>query len=198
VLIWTPQNIKRRTGDIRIMVGRPRKIGKRGKTGRLIQTYVNPRQQVAEQPHRREAPARMREWPEAETRFGRLMLWGHITPAQYEAGKRYAEDHASYRAAMAIPAPAPTAMSYEQSSRGVSAGMADKTAVRARKRFTGAFNAIESITAQIAVMHHAVHDEPIASFERLDNLRCGLDPLVDFYGIDKGLQISRTAKCRVQ
>jgi hypothetical protein len=80
------------------IVGRKRGSRARGSTGRLKQTYENPKAQVLAQPHRLEAKKENRELPEAESEFGRLMCNGLISPAQHEAGHRYRLIAMAYRA----------------------------------------------------------------------------------------------------
>jgi hypothetical protein len=93
-----------------IRVGRKRKQGKREPNGRAQRVYENPKAQVAQQPHRVLVMAEYREWPEAESRFGRLMLNKHITPAQYEAGVCYRLDVTAYRnVILGAPSPDPAA-----------------------------------------------------------------------------------------
>ncbi len=175
------------------MVGRPRKSGKRKPCGRLAQVYVNPKAQVASQPHRVVVPVKFRDWPEAGSFFGRLMIAGTITPAQYEAGKRYNEDYSAYQRAMQSPSPDPKAMSYEPRIAGKSDGMPDDAARRARRVWTDAFNAVEEVGMQQAVMHHAVHDKPIATERQGLQLRCALDRLIPHYGIDSDLRMTHRA-----
>ena len=173
-----------------IMVGRLRKIGvKREKNGRAQRTYINPRAQVASQPHRLEVHSSHREREEAGTRFGRMMLNGVVTPAQYQAGVEYARLSADHRRAIFAPAPEPAAMRFEAGSRGHAGGMPDDTAQTAVRRFTAAFNAIGMIGWQCAVMRHAVHDGQITDDRERALLRCGLDRLVLHFGLDRNLQI---------
>src|SRR5687768_5485993 len=70
-LRWSKELIPiRKRGAIWIMVGRPRKIGKRERNGRIARTYENPKAQVANQPHRRGVVVQLRECEEAGTEFG--------------------------------------------------------------------------------------------------------------------------------
>ena len=173
-----------------IMVGRPRKIGvKREKNGRAQRAYVNPRAQVASQPHRRGVHLSFREREEAGSRFGRMMLNGTITPAQYQAGVEYARLANEHRRAIFAPAAEPPAMRYEAGSRSHAGGMPDQAAQNAVRRFTAAFNAIGMIGWQCAVMNFAVHDAPVADERDRKMLTCGLDKLVEHLGIDSRLQI---------
>ncbi len=174
------------------MVGRPRKSGKREPNGRLQRAYVNPRAQVASQPHRNGIPERFREWAEAGTHFGRLMLTGHLTPAQFAAGEQYAERYKEFQKAINAPGHDPKAMDYNPRIAGKSDGIPDEAARRAQRRFTEAYNAIEMVPWQIAVMRHAVHDQPVATESDRKSLSCGLAKLVDFLGIDERLQIIRS------
>src|SRR5690242_9592721 len=106
-------------------MGRPRKKGKREPNGRPQRAYLNPKAQVANQPHRMAAPEKYREWPEAATEFGRLMLSGKITPAQYEAGSRYSMLAGLYRLYYGIPSPNPRALDLLRSLGGYDGMAAD-------------------------------------------------------------------------
>lgn len=108
--MWTTQTIQRLKGQRTIMVGRPRKQGKRQPNGQPARVYTNPRKQVANQPHRCDMPKRFRESQEAGTRFGRMLLTGRITRAQYTAGSEYARLVDDYRRAVFAPAPNPAAI----------------------------------------------------------------------------------------
>jgi len=180
------------------MVGRPRKIGPRGKSGRLLQTYVNPRAQVASQPHRKGVLDYLRELPEASTNLGRMMLNHVLTPAQHAAGERYCELYKAFLRAIHCSSPDPSAMDYTPRIAGKGAGIPDSAARKATREYTDAFNAIQIVRWQIVVMHHAVHDQPIADFADREALACGLDRLVKHFGIDAGLQITTNAKYRIQ
>ena len=162
-----------------------------------MQTYVNPRAQVASQPHRKGAPKQFREFPEASTNLGRMMLNDLLTPAQHAAGERYAELYNAFLRAIHCSSPDPTAMDYEPRIAGKGAGIPDAAAQRARREYTDAFNAIENVRWQIVVMHHAVHDKPLSDFEDRKSLTCGLDRLVRHFGIDKHLQITTNAKYKL-
>jgi hypothetical protein len=138
-LIWQREFIPIRNGAISIMVGRPRKIGKRQPNGQLARTYINPKAQVASQPHRLEVPKRYRERVEAESAFGRLMLRETITPAQYEAGMLFAGLSAAFCAVYDIPSPHPHAL--DLTRVGVSQGreMPSHVAESIKLRYRRAF-----------------------------------------------------------
>lgn len=172
------------------MVGRPRKIGKRERNGRVQRTYENPRAQIAAQPHRMVVPARFREMHEAESEFGRLMLNGWITPAQFEAGKEYARLAARYRAAILAPNPNPSAIDLGAAGFGKGAGMADDAARAIKRAYDAAFESCGPVRLQRAIAHYVIHDRKIADFDTRRLLKLGLDKLVIHFGIDPGLQIS--------
>lgn len=178
------------------MVGRPRKIGRREPNGRLARTYVNPKRQVAEQPHRLAVASEYREWPEAESEFGRLMLKRQITPAQYEAGKAYAELAAQYRAALQAPPIHPIGLDLSRVGKGSSGGMPDDTARTIKRRYDGAFEACGKAgnKAQRAVKDHAVFEKRVPDDDMLKLLIRGLNELVAFFHIDERLQISHRQK----
>lgn len=176
-------------------MGRPRKVGKREKNGRLKRAYVNPLKQVASQPHRREAPGRFREFPEAESEFGRLMLNGMITPAQYEAGRSYALLVGLYRAVYGIPSPDPRAIDL-LSSMGHGAGdTPPEVAVNVRRRYDDAFIACGEAgeAARKAVNAHAVFERKLHCRHSLTLLRRGLDFLVCHFRINPKLRLERRA-----
>jgi hypothetical protein len=188
---WSREFIPvRKRGAIQIMVGRPRKIGKRERNGRVQRTYENPRAQIAAQPHRMVVPARFREMPEAEFEFGRLMLNGWITPAQFEAGKEYARLAARYRAAILAPNPNPSAIDLGAAGFGHGAGMADDTARSIKRAYDAAFESCGPVRLQKAIAHHVIHDRKIDDFDTRRLLKLGLDKLVTHFGIDPRLQIS--------
>ena len=174
------------------MVGRPRKIGKRERNGRIARVYENPKAQVAAQPHRLAVLSKYREWPEAESEFGRLMLNDKITPAQYEAGRLYAGLADSYRAVWDMPRIHPAGI--DLTRVGVSQGreMAPDHARSVKRRYELAFEACMEAghRAQRAVKDHAVFERKISDFSTLDLLKAGLDRLVVHFGIDPKLQIS--------
>lgn len=186
---WSREIIPvKRKGTIWIMVGRPRKIGKRERNGRIARAYENPKAQVADQPHRVAVPKRFREMPEAESEIGRLMLLDMITPAQYEAGKLYRELVAVYLASLQAPSPSPPAMDLERIGLAHFAGMPDRFARAIREKYDDAFCAIGRRREQRAVAHHAVHGQPVEDNHTLALLISGLSALADHFGIDVGLK----------
>jgi hypothetical protein len=175
--------------------GRKRKSSAdREPNGRARRTYVNPQQQVMDQPHRIVVPVRFRDFQEAGSEFGRLVLLGHITPAQHEAGKLYAELAAKYRSALMAPSPSPAAMDLERVGRGRGEGMADEVARTIRDRYNRAFEACGVRRVQLAVRDHAVFEKEVPDLHTLNLLRCGLDDLTKHFGVDRHLQISTSQK----
>lgn len=195
-LIWTREIISNRRGARFIMVGRPRKIGKRERNGRIARTYENPKAQVASQPHRVVVPIKFRELPEAESEFGRMMLNGWVTPAQFEAGKQYAELAARYRASILAPSPNPSAIDLGRVGCGKGAGMPDSTARSIKRAYDSAFESCGPVRLQKAIAHHVIHDRKVGDFETRELLKTGLDKLVQFFGIDRNLQISHVRNTR--
>ena len=196
-LRWSQEliQIRKRGAAIWIMVGRPRKIGKRQPNGQLARAYVNPKAQVACQPHRKVvAMSKYREWPEAETEFGRLMLNGAVTPAQYAAGKQYAELAVRYRAAILAPNQNPSGIDLERVGGGKSAGMMDDAARAIKRAYDAAFEACWPIRFQRLIAHHVIRDQPVDDFDDRDLLKRGLDKLVGHFGIDPGLTIDRRTR----
>jgi hypothetical protein len=197
-ICWTRQTIPIRQGAIQIMVGRPRKKGRREANGRIARTYVNPKAQVAAQPHRRGLDSEVREWPEAESEFGRLMLREVITPAQYEAGKLYAMLASSYRMVWGIPPIHPVSVDLVRVGASMARGLEAEAARRIKERYDAAFEACWEAgnKARRAVRDHAVFERKVDSFEALDHLRRGLDCLVAHFGIDSSLQISHVRNAK--
>lgn len=176
-------------------MGRPRKKGRREPNGQLQRTYANPKVQVARQPHRMMVSAHFREWPEASTEFGRLMLNGKITAAQHEAGSRYAMLAGLYRLYYGIPSPNPRALDLLQASGGYE-GMAPDMPQRLKRDYDDAFEACGAAgqRAQKAVREYAVLDRQLIHSDELKLLILGLDKLVMHFGLDPKMQISLREK----
>ena len=195
-LHWSREFIRHKRGVMQIMVGRPRKTGKREPNGRIARVYVNPKSQVASQPHRVGVPREYREWPEAGSEFGRMMLRKIITPAQYEAGILFAGLSVAFCAVYDVPSPHPHAM--DLTRVGVSQGreMPPEKAAEIKKRYNRAFEACADAgrRAQIAVKNCAVLDRKVDSFEMRDGLRAGLDRLIHHFGIDPHLKLDRKSR----
>ena len=191
-LCWTRQIIPYRNGAIWIMVGRTRKIGRRQPNGQLARAYQNPKAQVASQPHRVVVPMKFREMPEAESEFGRLMLNGWVTPAQYEAGKMYAELAARYRSALMAPSPNPSGINLGGVGGGKSHGMADGTARSIKRAYDSAFESCGPVRLQKLIAHHVIHDRRCFDLAERELLKTGLSKLVVRFGIDPRLQISES------
>lgn len=195
---WSRQTIPVRQGARQIMVGRTRKRGGREANGRIARTYVNPKAQVAAQPHRLGVERQFRDWPEAESEFGRLLLRGVVTPAQYEAGKRYAALASSYRVVLGIPPIHPRSLDLLSPGPVSRADLNSDAARSIKDRYDKAFEACSDAgrKALRAVRDHAVFERKVDSFEALDHLRRGLEKLVDHFGLDRNLKISSRQKCR--
>ncbi len=191
---WSNQTIKLKQGAISIMVGRLRKKGRREANGRVQRVYINPKAQVAAQPHRADVPRKSRELPEAESEFGRMLLKGWITPAQYEAGKRYAELAARYRAVKGYPPIHPAAMDLLRTGHGVS-GEAPAHVIRhAIDSYDRAFCSCEPHKVQRAIAHHVVFERKIDDFGTLDLVKIGLDKLVVHFHINPQLTLDRESR----
>jgi hypothetical protein len=189
---WQTITISRKQGDLTIMAGRKRNIrAKREANGQAQRTYINPKAQVAAQPHRQSVAEIYRMWPEAENEFGRLMLNKRITPAQYEAGKRYAAISISYRQLFDVPSPDPRACDLLQTGGRSGRELSPERVKAIRFEYNKAFEAVNEAgtRAARAVKEHAVLDRR-AHFDTLGLLICGLVRLVAHYGIDPRLQIS--------
>jgi hypothetical protein len=179
-----------------IMVGRKRKNLKREPSGRPSRAYENPKLQVMMQPHRRDIPDKLKDGPEAESSFGRLMCLGIITPAQHEAGKRYRQISFDYREVYHnAPSPHPKAISLLLVSGGGGDGAEPhrETLLWIKRVYDAAFEALGEAgnRAQRAVKDHAVFEKPCPDEFSRALLRRGLDRLVEHYGIDPRLKIER-------
>ena len=176
-----------------IMVGRPRKKGRRQPNGQLARAYVNPKQQIMEQPHRVVVPLKFRERPEAESEFGRLMLNDKISLAQYEAGRLYADLASRYRVVLDIPPLHPVGMDLMRSG-GRGAGVDPVVARSIKDRYKRAFIACAEAgnRAQRAVKDHAVFERRVPDGYALSLLISGLDKLVSHFGLDVNLKMSKS------
>ena len=189
---WSREIIPvKRKGAIWIMVGRPRKIGKRERNGRIARAYENPKAQVAGQPHRQSVAKQFREWPEAESEFGRLLLRGGITRSQYDAGMRFAELSVALCAVYDVPSPYPHAMDLTRVRGCMSQGMPSERARKIKDAYMAAFDACVEAgkAAQRAVKDYIVLDKPVGDFDSLKALVGGLVKLVEHFGLDARLQI---------
>jgi hypothetical protein len=196
-LRWSRELVSvKRKGAIWIMVGRPRKIGKRKPCGRLAPVYVNPKAQVARQPHRQSVPKKCREWPEAESEFGRSLLRGAITPAQHAAGMRFTELSVALCAVYDVPSPYPHAMDLTRVRGAMGPGMPSDVATAIRSAYGAAFEACAKAgrKPQRAVKDCVVLDRAIGDFETLRLVRLGLDELVRHFGIDPKLELDRRVR----
>lgn len=167
---------------------------RREPNGQIQRTYVDPKQQVMDQPHRVIVPVKFRDFQEAESEFGRLVLLGHISPAQHEAGNIYAGLAARYFSAIHAASPNPAAMDFGKVGKGAGAGMPDETARTTRERYNRAFEACGPRNRQKAVRDYAVFEKPVPSKYEMDLLHCGLNDLVKHFGIDANLQITHRGK----
>lgn len=166
----------------------------RERNGRAQRVYENPRRQVAEQPHRVLVPVAFREFQEAESSFGRMMILGHITPAQHEAGRLYAELAARYRKAIIAPNLTPSGIDLERVGCGGSGGMPDGTARAIKRAYDSAFESCGPHKVQRAIAHHVIQDRHVTDGLTRELLKSGLDKLVSHFGIDRNLQISSRHK----
>jgi hypothetical protein len=137
-----------------------------------------------------------REFPEAESEFGRLMLNGWVTPAQYEAGKQYAELATRYRAALQCPPLTPSGIDLGLVGRGKGDGMADGTARGIKRAYDSAFESCGPVRLQKLIAHHVIHDRRCFDLAERELLKTGLNKLVVHFGIDERLQISHVGNAR--
>ncbi|CAB4171875.1 hypothetical protein UFOVP1349_5 [uncultured Caudovirales phage] len=174
--------------------GRRRKQGNREPNGKPQRVYINHKAQVASQPHRIVVAESFRAFPEAGSDFGCLMLNKHITPAQHEAGRRYAMDATAYRAQiLGAPSPDPRGCDPLRASGG-GAEVKPEVARAIRDAYNRAFEAVNNAgnRAARAVKEYAVFGKKldVADGYSLKLLILGLDRLVLHYGVDKRLQIT--------
>ena|SRR5687768_5710951 len=192
-LRWSREIIPiRKRGAIWIMVGRPRKIGKREKNGRIARTYENPKAQVANQPHRRGVVVQLRECEEAGTEFGRLMLRGGITPAHLEAGIAFISLCEAVRAVYDAASPNTPAMDLNRCAGFPGPGMTSEQGKAIKDRYMRAFDCAgeAGCKAQRTLAPHVIRDVAVTDFETLNYLKAALDRLVKFFGIDPNLRVA--------
>lgn len=170
------------------MVGRPRKIGKRERNGRIQRVYENPKAQVALQPHRIQVPQEYRDSAEAESEFGRLLCSRKITRAQYEAGKLYLDLASQYRAVKGYPPLHVQAIDLSAARGGLGRETPSHIIRAITDRYNSAFESICGQRAQKAVADYVVREQKISEFDGLDYLKLGLNDLVLHFRIDKSLR----------
>lgn len=177
-----------------ILVGRPRKLCKRYPNGQPVRAYVNPKKQVAMQPHRSEVMKKYREFPEAESAFGRLMLNGHITPAQHAAGASYAKLARQYARIINSRSPHPSGIDMDRVTGGGHDGeMPDHVAKAIGEKYNRTYESLVDRAgdkSQRIVKDAVVLDKTPETADGLARLKCGLDVLITLFAIDKGLQIT--------
>lgn len=194
-IFWTRESIHCKQGLISIMVGRKRKsLVQREANGRAARVYENPRAQVASQPHRMQVPEQFREWEEAESEFGRLMLNGLITPAQHEAGVAYNRVVGRMRALInSAPSPHPKSIDPLRTARGIGGEISSERVKQIRCDHNDAFIALRAagMPAVKAVNAHAIYDRWVHEWPVLTKLRLGLDKLVVHFGINPAKELAR-------
>ncbi|MCX7319239.1 MAG: hypothetical protein NT113_07000 [Hyphomicrobiales bacterium] len=174
--------------------GRKRKIGvAREKNGQVQRVYINPRQQVSEQPHRIQVPKEYRESQEAESEIGRLLCLKQVTRAQFEAGRQYLDLACQFRAVKGYPPLHIQAMDLSK-VKGLGTETPQHIISSIITRYDRAFESICGQRAQKAVADCVVREERISQFDGLKYLRCGLDNLVSHFGIDPAMQITNRGK----
>jgi hypothetical protein len=132
--------------------------------------------------------------PEAESEFGRMLLKGWITPAQHEAGTRYAMLAARWRSVKGYPPIHPVAMDLLRSGGGFGADAPEHVIRAATRDYDAAFCACEPHKVQRAVTHHVVFERKIDDFGALDLVKLGLDKLVEHFHIDPKLTLDRESR----
>lgn len=141
---------------------------------------------------------RFREYAEAGTEFGRLMLRGGVTPAQHEAGERFAELTKALQAVYDAAGPNPQAMNLTRSAGFPGPGMTSAQGQAIKDRYAKAFECAGEAgnKAQRTIAPHVILDKPVADFTTLNLLKNALDKLVKHFGIDRNLQISHVRNTR--
>lgn len=166
------------------MVGRKRKQMKREPNGKpQRERGIDPKAIAQLQPHRRLVPADVAHDPKAECIMGRLCLNGWLTEIQYQAGVKYRNDVARYRAVIDAP------RSTEASMSGVIVGpwgggheMSDDRQIEIRNNYMRAFEALENATGNHGArdVAHCIHDRGGFAIARV---KCGLTALAVHYGL---------------
>jgi hypothetical protein len=85
-------------------------------------------------------------------------------------------------------------MDWGRIGKGAGVGMPDETAKALGIRYDRAYIKCGHRKLQVAVRDYAVFDKPVPSSHELSVLICGLNNLVEYFGIDPGLQITHGPK----
>ncbi len=150
--------------------------------GKKIQESDNPQAVALAQPHRRHLPTirinnqerDLRLDARAETQHGHYNLDGTISNQLYDAGERYREHHARYRAALAVPD------SLARYTGGPGGVVADESARRSVGIFEAAFSVMDR-RAQYSVGQVVLRGQRIGA--DIVHYRRGLQQLARHYGI---------------
>jgi len=159
--------------------GRKRKEGvKRDTRGRSRGDLPDEaRSVVLGQPNRASLPEALRLDQKAESPLGWLNLMNAITNQEYDAGKRYAEVVARYRAAIGIPDPE------RRPEAGQGSEFTREEVTKRKEAYDNAFDCMGFQAAQKEVAQVAVHERPMTN---LKLLRCGLQSLALHFGLTRG------------
>lgn len=162
------------------MAGRKRGTGNREPNGRLQRERpVDTRALAAIMPHRRDVPGNCQDDARAESNFGRLLLNGKISRAQYYAGIRYRDIVLRYRAVMSIPSHSPPSMAgiIVGAWRG-GRGLSEDDVADRRDAYNAAYEYLEEHAGNRgcrAVAHVAIYER---EHYDLRVLKCGLNVLL--------------------
>lgn len=167
--------ILNRRGKVRRSGRKPKANVVRDGTGKSRGETVESIMAVAlAQPHRAALPEKYRHDALAGHPLGWLKLKGKITPAEYQAGQRYAEIVSRYRAAIGAPNP-------DTQIRPAGAEEMSRDEYRRRKAaYDAAFECIGVHRLQVEVARVAVHQRPWVDFLALQD---GLRLLAHHFGL---------------
>lgn len=143
--------------------GRKRKAGERHPCGKLKAEKIDVRLVALRMPHRASVPAELAHDPLAECEFGRMVLNGKVTRAEYNAGVWWRGTVNRMRVAIGAPNPNPASLGAEMQSRGLPGEIDAEESERRRSQYNSAFVAMMGeggVKGTKAVSRTVVYDEP--------------------------------------
>jgi hypothetical protein len=132
-----------------------------------------------------------REDAAASTLFGRLMLSGYVSYAEYTAGERYAQIVAQFRRAWDIPDHNPKAINLFGISGRTNSDFTPEAVKAIKDKYDRAFESLHECGNAVlrAVNAYAIYDRRLPH-PHLIYLKIGLKKLVEHFGLDPNMQIT--------
>ena len=168
-----------------VRVGRKRKQGiRRHPGGQPVDERINVAAIAMSHPDRQGLPKEKRCDERASTFIGRIHLIGHLSDEQLEAGRLYARDVSRYQQAVGAPKPNAAAINLMGGGGGIVIYTREEIKDRTQ-RYNDAFNAVSEKGNRCAraVSRVAIYEEGLPEGTELIHLTCGLDALVNHYGL---------------